>query len=262
MQKISQNLSLRRSPERKYAPKNFSSSNLSTISSKEEMIQLMDDIAPFINTYFNCYALNCEQNIKKMDLKLFINIFKEFEIFPEWINLSNLTDIFYTQIFREKNEKNIFRCDEKIDFIQFLECFILVGLTMNSGNDLDLIDKILFLIDKMFSENYGKIVKIIRSTPSLKEEYVYFEKILREKYPSYYERKYSNAGYRYDNKFYWFYEKNYANDKFAQQIDFGELFDKEKVKFNDVFEEGNNLEDKGEGNEIGNNEVLNEIKEE
>ena len=80
----------------------------------------MDDIAPFISTYFNCFALNCEQNIKKMDLKLFINIFKEFEIFPEWINLVNLTDIFYTQIYREKNEKNIFRCDEKIDFIQFL----------------------------------------------------------------------------------------------------------------------------------------------
>ena len=235
------------------------------ISSKEEMIQLMDDIAPFINTYFNCYALNCEQNIKKMDLKLFINIFKEFEIFPEWINLVNLTDIFYTQIYREKNEKNIFRCDEKIDFIQFLECFILVGLTMNSGNDLDMVDKILFLIDKMFSENYGKIVKIIRSTPSLKEEYVYFEKILREKYPSYYERKYSNAGYRYDNKFYWIYEKNYANDKFTQQIDFGELFDRENVKFEDVFEDiNNNTEEKKEENEHennNNNEEINEIKE-
>ena len=223
------------------------------ISSKEEMIQLMDDIAPFINTYFNCFALTCEQGTKKMDLKLFINIFKEFEIFPVWINLIHLTDIFYTQIYREKSEKNIFRCDEKIDFIQFLECFILVGLTMNSGNDLDMIDKVLFLIDKMFSENYG-----------LKEEYIYFEKVLREKYPSYYERKYSNAGYRYDNKFYWIYEKNYANDKFTQQIDFGELFDRENVKFDDVFEEvNNNTEEKKEENEFNNNkETINEMKDE
>ena len=51
---------------------------------------------------------------------------------------------------------------------------------MNSGNDLDMIDKVLFLIDKMFSENYGKTVKIIRAAPSLKEEYIYFEKVLRE----------------------------------------------------------------------------------
>ena len=235
------------------------------ITSSEEMIQLMDDISPFINTYFNCYALFCDHGIKKMDFKVFIQIFKEYEIYPSWINFANLSDIFYTQIYRtkgEKNEKNIFRIDEKIDFVQFLECFILIGLTINSGNDLDMIDKVLFLIDKMFAENYGKTVKKIRPVFSLKEEYIFFEKILREKYPSYYERKYSNASHRYDNKFYWVYEKNYANNKFTQQIDFGELFDKEKVKFNDLFEEGNNLEDKDEGNETGNNEVLNEIKEE
>ena len=235
------------------------------ITSSEEMIQLMEDISPFINTYFNCYALFCEHGIKKMDFKVFIQIFKEYEIYPSWINFANLSDIFYTQIYRtkgEKNEKNIFRIDEKIDFVQFLECFILIGLTINSGNDLDMIDKVLFLIDKMFAENYGKTVKKIRPVFSLKEEYIFFEKILREKYPSYYERKYSNASHRYDNKFYWVYEKNYANNKFTQQIDFGELFDKEKVKFNDLFEEGNNLEDKDEGNETGNNEVLNEIKEE
>ena len=235
------------------------------ISSTEEMVQLMEDIAPFINTYFNCYALNYDQNIKKMDFKIFIKLFKEYEIYPLWINLANLSDIFYTQIYRardEKNEKNIFKVDEKIDFIQFLECFVLIGLTMNSGNDLDMIDKVLFLMDKMFSDNYGKIVKKIKAVSSLKDEYIIFEKILREKYPSYYERKYSNAGHRYDNKFYWVYKKNYANDKFTQQIDFGELFDKEKVKFNDVFEEGNNTEEKKEEAEFSNNEILNEIKEE
>ena len=180
------------------------------------------------------------------------------------ITVSIIKGIEKSQIYREKNEKNIFRCDEKIDFIQFLECFILVGLTMNSGNDLDMIDKVLFLIDKMFSENYGKTVKIIRAAPSLKEEYIYFEKVLREKYPSYYERKYSNAGYRYDNKFYWIYEKNYANDKFTQQIDFGELFDRENVKFDDVFEEvNNNTEEKKEENEFNNNkETINEMKDE
>ena len=230
------------------------------ITSTDEMLQLMDDIAPFINGYFNCYSLTYDQ-IQKMDFKIFIQMFKEYEIYPTWINLANLSDIFYTQIYRTKNEKNIFKCDEKIDFVQFVECFVIIGLTMNSGNDLDMIDKVLFLIDKMFSDNYGKVVKKIRSVSSLKDDYIFFEKILREKYPSYYERKYSNASHRYDNKFYWVYEKNYANDKFTQQIDFGELFHKEKVKFEDVFEEQNS-EGKKEEPDYNNNEMLKEIKEE
>ena len=243
------------------------------ISSSEEMIQLMDDIAPFINIYFDCAALNSEENVKKMDFKLFVQFFKEYEIYPLWINLANLSDIFYTQIYRIKEEKNennlisIFKADEKVDFFQFLECFILIGLMMNSGNDFDMIDKVLFLLDKMFSDNYGKVVKKIKNVRSMKDDYMFFEKILREKYPSYYERKYSNANHRYDNKFYWVYEKNYANDKFTQQIDFGELFNKEKVKFEDVFEDNNdnnniNIEEKKEENDfINNNETINEIKE-
>ena len=125
-----------------------------------------------------------------------------------------------------------------------------------------MIDKILFLLDKMFSDNYGKNVKKIKSVSKLNDDYIFFEKILKEKYPSYYERKYSNAGHRYDNKFYWVYEKNYSNDKFTQQIDFGELFNKEKVKFEDVFEEVINSEDKKEENDYKNNETIKEIKEE
>ena len=252
-------------------PRNEQVNNLfKLISSSEEIIQLMDDIAPFINIYFDCYALNTEENVKKMDFKIFVQFFKEYEIYPLWINLANLSDIFYTQIYRIKEEKNknninnIFKCDEKVNFFQFLECFILTGLMMNSGNDFDMIDKVLFLLDKMFSDNYGKVVKKIKNVRSMKDDYMFFEKILKEKYPSYYERKYSNANHRYDNKFYWVYEKNYANDKFTQQIDFGELFNKEKVKFDDVFEDGNNnnTEEKKEENELNNdNETINEIKE-
>jgi hypothetical protein len=227
------------------------------------MIQLMEDISPFINTYFNCYALFCDHDIKKMNFKVFIQIFKEYEIYPSWINFANLSDIFYTEIYRqrdENNKNNIFKCDEKIDFFQFLECFILVGLTMNSGNDFDMIDKILFLLDKMFSDNYGKNVKKIKSVSKLNDDYIFFEKILKEKYPSYYERKYSNAGHRYDNKFYWVYEKNYGGDKNAQQIDFGELFNKEKVKFSDVFDDLNDSENKDQT--YKSNEPINEMKEE
>ena len=101
-------------------------------------------------------------------------------------------------------------------YTQFLECFVVIGLKMNSGDDFDMIDKVLFMIDKMFSDNYGKIIKKIKNIPSFKDDYFYYEKILKEKYPSYYERKYSNCNHRYDNKFFWVYEKNYGNDNFTQ----------------------------------------------
>ena len=132
---------------------------------------------------------------------------------------------------------------------------------MNSGDDFDMIDKVLFMLDKMFSENYGKTIKKIKNLPSFKDDYLYYEKILQERYPSYYERKYSNCNHRYDNKFFWAYHKNYgdANSQ-TQQIDFGELFNKEKVKFDDVFNDLNNNEFK---NQIyKENEPINEISEE
>ena len=52
-------------------------------------------------------------------------------------------------------------------YTQFLECFVVIGLKMNSGDDFDMIDKVLFMIDKMFSDNYGKIIKKIKNIPSL-----------------------------------------------------------------------------------------------
>ena len=233
------------------------------VSSDELIIQLMNDISPLIKNYFDFYTENTKQKEKLCNFNLFIQFYKDYELYPIWINLSNLHDIFYTQIFKKSKEnKDFVNISEKINFSQFLECFIVFALTTNSGDDCDMTDKVLFMIDKMFSENYGKTIKKIKIVPSYKDDYYYLEKILREKYPSYYERKYSNCNYRYDNKFYWVYEKNYGSDKFSQtqQIDFGELFNKEKVKFNDVFDELNNTENKNQNYKI--NEPINEIKEE
>ena len=110
------------------------------------------------------------------------------------------------------------------------------------------------MIDKIFSDNFGKVTKKIRSTPSLKDDYFSYIKILQEKYPAYYERKYSNSKYRYDNKYFWMSEKN---DRISEipQIDFGELYSREYVKFDGIFEDSKN-------NENNNNLSFNEIKEE
>ena len=235
------------------------------ISSQDSIIQLMNDISDFIKYYFELYTeidLNKEKLCK---FSSFLKFFKDYEIYPYWVSFSTLLEIFQTQIFRQnKEKKNILEICEKINFHQFLECFMVVGLTLNSGNDLDMIDKILFMIDKMFSDNYGKVVKKLKTIPRFKEDFFYFEKVLKEKYPSYYERKYSNCNHRYDNKFYWIYEKNYVDEKSSvtNQIDFGELFNKEKVKFNDVFEELNNSKKENKNQSYGGDENFNEIKEE
>ena len=233
---------------------------LKLISSNDEMNQLINDIAPLLKSHFIFYT-GCNKE-KLYDFDLFLRFFKDYEIYPTWINLSNLAEIFFSQIYKQNKEKNDFlKNPEKIDYPQFLECFVAVGLTMNSGDDFDLVDKVLFLIDKMFSENYGKIIKKIKNLPSFKEDIFYYEKILSEKYPSYYERKFSNCNHRYDNKFYWVYQKNYGSERCGQQIDFGELFNREKVKFNDVFDELNCTENK-DLTYKSNNEPINEIKEE
>ena len=231
------------------------------ISSNDSIIQLMNDISEFIKCYFDYFAEIDLDKEKFYKFNSFLQFFKEYEIYPYWVSLSTLSEIFHTQIFRISKEKNNFlKIVEKINFFQFLECFMVVGLTLNSGNDFDVIDKILFMIDKMFCENYGKAIKKIKTLPRFKDDYIFFEKVLKEKYPSYYERKYSNCNHRYDNKFYWVYEKNYVDNKssITNQIDFGELFNKEKVRFNDVFEELNNNKNESEKN----NEPFNEIKEE
>ena len=245
---------------------NFSQNNefnnlFKVISTNEDLIQLINDISPLLKSYFEYYTEKKGRKEKLMNFNLFFHFFKDYEIYPLWINLSNLSEIFFSQVSRQNKDKNNYlNISEKINFPQFLECFVAIGLAMESGDDFDMIDKVLFLIDKMFSENYGKVIKKIKNLQSFKEDYFYYEKILRDKYPSYYERKYSNCNHRYDNKFYWVYEKNYGGDKNAQQIDFGELFNKEKVKFSDVFDEINNPDLKNQT--YKSNEPINEMKEE
>ena len=231
------------------------------ILKKDEIIQLIDNIWPLIKNYFECYTEIYENQEPLCNFNSFFQFFKDYEIYPNWINFSCLSNIFYTQVFRISKENNNFlKNQEKLNYPQFLECFVAVGIEMNSGDDFNMIDKVLFMLDKMFSENYGKAIKKIKNLPSFKDDYLFYEKILEEKYPSYYERKYSNCNHRYDNKFYWAYQKNFGDiNSQTQQIDFGELFNKEKVKFKDVFD---NLNNNDYTKTYKENNPINEINEE
>ena len=52
-----------------------------------------------------------------------------------------------TKINNSNNKENI---KDDINFYNFLECFITIAVCMNSGDDFNWIDKVLFLLDKMF----------------------------------------------------------------------------------------------------------------
>lgn len=245
---------------------NYEVSNLlKSVSSDETLIQLMKDIENLIHAYYIFY---CDDK-EKCNFSSFVSFFRDYGIYPYWISYVNILEIFNGEVYKinqniENNIETKIKKEEKIDFQGFLECFISIGLCMNSGNDLDCVDKVLFMIDKIFSDTYGKTVKKIRNVPSYKYDYLYHEKILRKKYPSYYERKYSNCAHRYDNKFFWIYEKNNENNQ-IMKVDYGNLFEKEKVKFDDVFD-GSNFSDinkQYDKNVEKNSDVINEeVKEE
>ena len=82
-----------------------------------------------------------------MTFENFIFFFKDFNIYPHWMSLVNLKEIFYGEISR-KNSKN----EDTLDFHSFLDCLMIIGICMNSGDDFGWDDKILFMIDKMFAE--------------------------------------------------------------------------------------------------------------
>lgn len=119
---------------------------LEQISKNEMLTQLKKDISSFIQCYYKHYSEFISKK-KRMTFENFIFFFKDFNIYPHWMSLVNLKEIFYGEISR-KNSKN----EDTLDFHSFLDCLMIIGICMNSGDDFGWDDKILFMIDKMFAE--------------------------------------------------------------------------------------------------------------
>jgi hypothetical protein len=190
------------------------------IANNEQLNELIKDIFPCVQGHFFNY---CDNKTKKLDFNGFILFFKDFGIFPNWISMLNLKEIFFSQVDRinninnfnnnseiknnNKNKNNvnvnndINNLKEEIDLYNFLECIITIAVCMNSGDDFNWIEKVLFLLDKMFINGGDKSMSKNGKTFSSKYDFKTYEKnYLRKKYPNYYKKK-CNIKLRYENLF-------------------------------------------------------------
>ena len=185
------------------------------ISSNEQLIQLIKDIHPCIQGHYFNY---CDNKTNKLDFNGFVSFFKDFGIFPFWITMLNLKEIFFSQVERNNNNNNKENCNnnskinnnnnnnkenikDEININNFLECFVTIAVCMNSGDDFNWIDKVLFLLDKMFINGGDKSMSKNGKPFSSKYDFKTYEKnYLRKKYPNYYKKKF-NTNLRFENLF-------------------------------------------------------------
>ncbi len=197
---------------------------INIFSTNEKIQELIKDITPLIKSHFLNYA---DKKTNLINFDNFSSFFKDFDIYPHWLSLSNLREIFFAGC-----SKGQYKKEELIDYKIFIQCFVVIGISINSGDDFDWIDKVLFMIDKMFVEGGEKSVSKSGKLFTSKYDYNFHEKILMKKYPSYYKRKYNNCDYRYDNQY--FYENNYYDDQ-TKINEMNSIKDRKNIKFNDIF---------------------------
>ena len=134
-------------------------------SDTNELIQLMDqvaknetlqklkkDISPLIQKYFKFYTEIINKK-NRMTFEHFIFFFKDFNIYPHWMSMVNLKEIFYGEVNRKKET------GEELDLSSLLNCLLIIAICMNTGDDFSWADKVLFMLDKMFAEGGEQTMK-------------------------------------------------------------------------------------------------------
>lgn len=113
-----------------------------------------------VNIIYPHYA-NYADNKELIDYGRLFNFYKDFEIFPDLINLiqlktifSSLHEILAEQIFSEENEIEIDLIKEikdngKINFNSFMDSLLLTSIYIRREEDISSIERILYLIQRM-----------------------------------------------------------------------------------------------------------------
>ena len=194
------------------------------VSQNESLIEINKDISPLLMHYYNAYAESIKKK-KIMTFEKFVSFFKDFNIYPQWMSLVNLKEVFYGQTCRMKIS------EEVIEFKLFMECLIVIAICMNSGDDFKWVDKVLFMVDKMFGEgcNSGRKRRNSGYTFSEKKDFAFYEKKLIKKYPEYYKKKYDYCDERYEKMFFSVQNENNINNNNVSSIIEGEVIKEEII---------------------------------
>ena len=205
-----------------YSDNNEMIEMIKQVSQNESLIEVNKDISPLIMYYYNYYA-ECIKGKKVMTFEKFVLFFKEFNIYPQWMSLVNLKEVFYGQTCRMKVS------EEVIEFKLFMECLIVIAVCMNSGDDFKWCDKVLFMVDKMFGDGGSSARKRRCSgyTFSEKKDFAFYEKKLMKKYPEYYKKKYEYCDERYEKVFFNVQNENNNNNNNVSSMIEGEIIKEE-----------------------------------
>ena len=204
-----------------YSDNNEMIEMIKQVSQNESLIEVNKDISPLLMCYYNYYT-ECIKGKKVMTFEKFVLFFKEFNIYPQWMSLVNLKEVFYGQTCRMKVS------EEVIEFKLFMECLIVIAVCMNSGDDFNWCDKVLFMVDKMFGDggNSGRKRRSSGYTFSEKKDFAFYEKKLMKKYPEYYKKKYEYCDERYEKVFFNVQNENNNNNNVSSMIE-GEIIKEE-----------------------------------
>lgn len=113
-----------------------------------------------MNIIYPHYA-NYADNNELIDYSGVFNLYKDFEIFPDLLNLIQLKTIFASlheilaeQTLNEENEIDIRHVKEikencKINFNSFMDTLLLTSIHIRSEEDITSIERILYLVQRM-----------------------------------------------------------------------------------------------------------------
>ena len=89
---------------------------INIFSTNEKIQELIKDITPLIKNHFLNYA---DKKTNLINFDNFFLFFKDFDIYPHWLSLSNLREIFFAGCSKGKNKE-----DELMDYEIFIQCFV------------------------------------------------------------------------------------------------------------------------------------------
>ena len=150
------------------------------LNSKNELVNIIQEFSPIINLYIISYKNKIKGN--KITYNIFLKLFSEFEIFPNFINYSILKDIFCVLYQIKSNSKedmdiniNYKEEDKKkeIDFHEIMHTFGIISLYLKDIYSVNEIQGLLAL--------FNLIVNSDKIKPFLKGLNFNFIDVLKEK---------------------------------------------------------------------------------
>ena len=164
------------------------------ITNDEEIKLFLKKLSEIISFYYKFYF---DEKTYNLYFNGFINFYKDFEIFPDLINLVQLKNIFLFLVNLKKNSKidsslsiEDLNLENKnfLTYSEFIYSLSLTALLFDYDENFSSIDKLLYLVERMNQSNgVKKCQKEIARTYTHSNDFVSFLINMKKKYPNFYK---------------------------------------------------------------------------